>query len=256
MENIYYSHLESLIPDRSLWVGPMDSVQHFLRWPTEYRIFLQHICGATANSRFLEIGCNHGRTALGLVDLISQEGSYVGYDILKPHIDFANSHFPLVNGRMKFVFADLFNQVYNPAGSIDPLSYIFPSANESIDVAYAASVFTHLLPETIEHYLEETARVLAPGGKAMYSLFILDYYAGVGESAHSLYEFEFPVVGHDGVAAKYHDRPEAVIAYSMEVLVRIARSKGLEIDSVVFGYWSTQHVSASHEQDLVVFHKI
>ena len=256
VDNVYYPHLNSLIPDRKLWVGPSDPIQHFLRWPTEYRIFLQLLCGATAHSNFLEIGCNHGRTALGLVDLIGKNGSYVGFDILKEHVDFARENFSRVNGQMRFVFADLFNQVYNPTGKLDPLEYKFPAENGKVDVAFAASVFTHLLPETIEHYLAETERVLSQEGKACYSFFVLDDYKAQGMSAHELYEFDHELIGYSGVGVKYIDRPEAVIAYSMETIGRMALSKGLRIQEVVHGYWSLQHSNAAHEQDLIVFCKV
>lgn len=256
MENVFYPHLASLIPDRNLWVGPSDSVQHFLRWPTEYRIFLQLLCGATSNSNYLEIGCNHGRTALGLVDLISEKGSYTGFDILKEHVDFAQNYFPLANGRMRFIYADLYNQVYNPTGTIDPLEYLFPAASEKIDVAFAASVFTHLLPATVEHYFAETERVLSSGGKALYSFFVLDNYIGPGKSAHDLYEFEYKLTDYPGVSVRFEDRPEAVIAYSLDAIEKMARAKGLKIESIIYGYWSLQHADAAHEQDLIVLSKV
>ena len=39
-------------------------------------------------------------------------------------------------------------------------------------LAAMISVFTHLDPPTVERYLEETARALAPGGRALISAFL------------------------------------------------------------------------------------
>jgi SAM-dependent methyltransferase len=256
MEDIYYLHLQKLIPPRNLWVGPYDSVQHFLRWPVEYRIFLQLLCGVNSQSNILEVGCNHGRTALGLVDLLDGNGRYIGFDILKEHIEFASRNFEAVNSNFQFIYADIFNSIYNPNGKIDPSTYRFPANNESIDVIYAASVYTHLLPQTVEHYFEETSRVLNRNGKAMFSFFILDDYLGVGESAHELYEFEHGLPNQLGVASKYIDRPEAVIAYSIFKIKEMAIKYNLKVEKIIHGYWSKIHSDAMHEQDLVVLARI
>ena len=41
------------------------------------------------------------------------------------------------------------------------------------DVAFLTSVFTHMLPEDVEHYLDELARVLKPGGRTLITWFLL-----------------------------------------------------------------------------------
>jgi hypothetical protein len=41
-----------------------------------------------------------------------------------------------------------------------------------VDVSFAGSLFTHLLEPDAAHYLRETARVLAPAGRAIVSLHI------------------------------------------------------------------------------------
>ena len=44
--------------------------------------------------------------------------------------------------------------------------------SDGYDVAFAASVFTHLLEEDSKHYLHQIARVLKPAGRAILSIHI------------------------------------------------------------------------------------
>ena len=44
--------------------------------------------------------------------------------------------------------------------------YTFPYEDGEFDVVVLTSVFTHMLPDDVAHYLDEIARVLKPGGRA------------------------------------------------------------------------------------------
>jgi len=66
-----------------------------------------------------------------------------------------------------FQFADIFNGVYNPKGKIKPVEYKFPYENESFDFVFVKSVFTHMLPQDMEHYFSEIARVLRKDGRCL-----------------------------------------------------------------------------------------
>jgi SAM-dependent methyltransferase len=46
----------------------------------------------------------------------------------------------------------------------------FPAGDSSVDVVFAASLFTHLLEPDSRHYLREVRRVLAPRGRALLSI--------------------------------------------------------------------------------------
>ena len=59
---------------------------------------------------------------------------------------------------------------YNPDGVIKVQEFIFPCQDESVDITFAASVFTHLLENDCIKYLEETSRVLKDGGHAVLSI--------------------------------------------------------------------------------------
>lgn len=249
---IFYEDWERLIPPRSMWPGPEDPVAHFLRWPFEYRAYLTLLCGLQRDHCVLELGCNHGRTMLGLIDYIRPPGRYEGLDILAPHIAFANEHIHNPLPAFSFTHADIHNDAYNPTGTEDAATYRFPFEDATFDCAYAASLFTHLLPDAVENYLRETRRVLKPGARCLYSFFVLDFYGGTGTSAHPLYEFDGALPGEQGVGVRDVTRPAAVIAYSQERLSALAGAAGLTVEHVLPGYWSARGEYAVNEQDLVV----
>jgi SAM-dependent methyltransferase len=253
---IFYDGWEQVIPDRSLWAGPKDPVAHFLRWPFEYRAYLTLLCNLKQDDAVLELGCNHGRTMLGLLDYLRPPGRYEGLDILEPHIAYAREHIEAHFPHFRFTLADIHNDAYNPVGTQSAANFSFPYEDGAFDCAYAASLFTHLLPDDTANYLRQTRRVLRPGARCLYSFFVLDFYGGTGTSAHPLYEFDGHLEGVDGVAVRDVQTPGAVIAYEHARIEQLASEAGLRVVKVLPGYWSTQGNYAVNEQDLVLLEAV
>jgi glycosyltransferase involved in cell wall biosynthesis/SAM-dependent methyltransferase len=253
---ILYPEWEGVVPERRLWVGPQDSVAHFLRWPFEYRAYLTLLCDLKRTDSVLELGCNHGRTMLGLLDYLQPPGRYEGLDILEPQIAHARAEITRRSPAFRFTAADVHNDAYNPTGTQDASSYRFPYEDRSFDCAYAASLFTHLLPGATANYLRETRRVLKPGARCLYSFFILDFYRGPGTSAHPLYEFDARLEGAGGVAVHDVEVPAAVVAYERAALESAAREAGLAVRRILPGFWSAHGDYAVNEQDLVLLEAV
>ena len=124
------------------------------------------------DSTVFDIGCGCGKTARFLVNN-RDVARYIGFDVLKLSIDWSRHHLaPASHGRFEFHHADLNNQEYNPHGVLQAREYRFPAADGQVDLAFAASLFTHLLEADCMHYLHETARILKRGGLAIISLHI------------------------------------------------------------------------------------
>jgi SAM-dependent methyltransferase len=124
------------------------------------------------DSTVLDIGCGCGKTARFLVNN-RDVAHYIGFDVLKLSIDWSRHHLaPGSQGRFEFHHADLYNAEYNPHGALRAHEYRFPAGDATVDLAFAASLFTHLLEIDCQHYLRETARVLKPAGLAIVSLHI------------------------------------------------------------------------------------
>ena len=117
----------------------------------------------------LDIGCGCGRTARFL--LFRDDIRYIGFDIFKPAIDWANAYLaPLAEGRFSFEHIDAQSEHYNPRGQLKATQVRFPAADGSIDVAFAASLFTHLLEADARHYLGESTRCLVRNGLLVASI--------------------------------------------------------------------------------------
>ena len=66
------------------------------------------------------------------------------------------------------------NALYNPKGKYQSLEFVFPYPDASFDVVFLTSVFTHMFPPDVKHYLDEISRVLKPGGRCLSSYFLMN----------------------------------------------------------------------------------
>ena len=203
--------------------------------------------GALApRERILDAGCGVGRLAAPLLDYLAT-GEYVGFDLSRPAIRWCRQAIEPRHPGFRFVHADIFNSHYNPRGTVAPESYRFPCADGSVDLVFAASLFTHLQPKAADRYLEESARVLKPGGRAALSFFLLD------EPVRSrLADFtpRFASFPEPYYAVADPREPEAAIAFDIESVVEALGRHGFESISIRRGSWAF-HPGALSFQDFV-----
>jgi len=246
---------DRLVPPRDLWIGPDDSISHYYRWVWEYLAYLTLLTGLEREQAVLELGCGHGRTARGLLDYIRSPGRYAGLDVHRARIEDAQARIQARFPNFQFVCADIRNRHYNPDGQLGADAYTFPFPDAAFDVVYAASLFTHLLPPETRRYFGETARVLKPGGHALFSVFLLDAYRGPGTTIAPAYEFEHPLTGHPGVAVRDPAFPDNAVAYLGETLRSYGEETGLEVSRVLPGLWTASPGFAVNEQDLMLLRR-
>jgi ubiquinone/menaquinone biosynthesis C-methylase UbiE len=113
----------------------------------------------------IDFGCGSGRLASVLSRALDVE--YTGIDVVQSLLDYAQSKSP---SHYKFLL--------HRALSI-------PAAENSCHCLCAFSVFTHLLHTESYLYLEDTKRVLKPGGTLVFSFleFAFDYHWSVFKTA-------------------------------------------------------------------------
>jgi SAM-dependent methyltransferase len=248
--------LDGLIPPRDLWESPTDPLYWFFGYFWEYRAYLTLLCGLQKDHSVLELGCSHGRTMLALLDYLEPPGKYEGLDINLKKIEFAQTNIHTRYPCFNFTHADVQNGFYNPQGKQNGNSYRFPYDAAHFDVAYAVSVFTHLVPDVATNYLKESRRVLRRGGRCLFSFFVLDYYRGRGTTIAKNYEFDYPLDDFNGVCVSDPQVPEHVIAYNMTAIEKMASEARLKIQRIVPGFWSKAHKVGVNEQDLVLFEAV
>lgn len=125
----------------------------------------------------------------------------------------------------------------------------FPYIDNAFDFAIATSVFTHMLPGEIEHYVSELARVIRPGGR-VFATYFLDPPLEPGDvsSPRPLVEFSVKADGYRTINRKV---PEFAIAFpERDVRERYERC-GFSIDSMIPGSWSGRYSGAREFQDVL-----
>jgi SAM-dependent methyltransferase len=241
---------DDLIPPRQLhFVGGGDFkaigqafVGHFVQ-----------ICSLKPDETVLDIGCGTGRMAIPLLRYLDGSGAYVGFDVSREAIRWCRDHITSRNALFSFVHADIRNMEYNANGGIAASEYIFPCGDESIDFAFATSVFTHLRANDVKRYLSEIRRVLKPAGRAMLTFYIIDEMARrlMDDDKASL-NFDVNLMDCFTIDGR---TPERAIAYSESQLMEFLREAKLApIAPVHYGSWSGRP-SMLDAQDVVVVKK-
>ena len=69
---------------------------------------------------------------------------------------------------------EIFKKCYNPNGAFKAVDFRFPYEEESFDLIFLTSVFTHMQGAEVRHYLDEIRRALRPGGKCLTTCFLLN----------------------------------------------------------------------------------
>ena len=221
--------------------GPLGGLENS---GAEFVAYLKLLCNLMPQSRVLDIGCGFGLLALYLVDYTREPGRYVGVDVDRRAIRWADAHVARRNPRFEFRHLDIRNLAYNPGGELDPKNLRLPFESASFDVIVLKSVFTHLRPEETRAYMAEIKRLLASDGCCLASVFIFDSAAD-GASA---IDFKF---GDETWRYAVREMPELAIAYSEQALTEIVSSAGLTVTARYPGTWSGSGGGLSF-QDLFV----
>jgi SAM-dependent methyltransferase len=193
------------------------------------------------------------RLAAALVRSGEWSGYYEGLDIVPTGIAWCKRHIASSHPNTHFTLADIYNGEYNPSGKMRASEYQFPYNDQTFDLAVLISVFTHMLPDDMEQYVAEVARVLRQDAccVATYTLLDADSLEAM-LSGRSIYRFE-RIGLHWSIDARH---PELAVAYE-ELYVRdLFERHGLS-PSTYHGTWSGRALASTStyiefEQDFVV----
>jgi SAM-dependent methyltransferase len=214
--------------------------------------FLQKLtadAGLTSASRVLDLGSGCGRIAIPLTGVL-REGFYRGLDVSKQLVRWCQRKVTPRYPAFQFIHADLRTELYNPHGKVVADTYTVPFPVKHFDLVVATSVFTHLPPRAIEHYLQECSRVLSAGGHLFATFFLIESGTRSPDGGLNFaHEFE------EGSRVLHPGSPQKAIAIRTDWVVAAASQAGLEANLPVrWSLWTGRHDGYSG-QDVIIFTK-
>jgi len=233
-------------------VGPFSDGGVFARSGEEMVSDIVALCDIAADATVLEVGCGCGRLARAFANHIASGGRYHGFDLSREAIAWCRQELQPRLANFRFAFVDVQSPTFNPTGTIAATALRFPYPDRAFDLAVVSSVFTHMLPDAIEHYVAELARVVKRGGRCFITVFLFDRDAAAAVAkGDTIFDFRHPV---GPCLAFDRARPEEGVACRTDWFVALLARHGFAIDSVRTGNW--RRVRAYEiSQDYVVVRK-
>jgi SAM-dependent methyltransferase len=191
--------------------------------------------GLRPEHRLLDIGSGLGNLAIGLTGYL--RGGYDGVDVHPEAVAWCQQEITRRQPDFRFHRADVISRAYNPHGRVAVAEYRFPFADRQFDFIFLGSVFTHLLPDAVDHYVSEISRLLAPDGVCVASYFLLNQESRSGVEAGRSF-MSFPVEHPSGLCRLHNATiPEAAVAIDETFVRQIHARAGLQIRDIRRGGW-------------------
>jgi SAM-dependent methyltransferase len=211
-------------------------------WVGESTVSDMMTSGLQPHHRVLEVGCGIGRLALPLTRRL-HGGAYDGIEITSEKVAYCEKTIAAGHPGFRFHHADIFNRYYNPGGRLAAGDYVFPFTDDEFDYVFLVSVFTHMLPPDMEHYMAEIARVLRPGGRTYISYFV--EWLAPGD----------PFFTHTPVSMVMDsEEPEHAVVYAESYVLGLYRRHGLQVEQLRRGVRRNRTPSDSEKspQDVIL----
>ncbi|MBX6374649.1 MAG: class I SAM-dependent methyltransferase [Acetobacteraceae bacterium] len=211
---------------------------------------LREAAGLTPDEAVLDIGCGWGRLALPLARHLGPAGRYLGMDAAAEAIAWCRRAIGDADSRFRFHHADIRNSYANPRGRIPASAAVLLPWEERFDLVVATSLFTHLLPDAVERYVREAARLCRPGGRFFATFFLLDEES-LRLSAEGRARHRFPA--QRGVARIANEEvPEDAVAYPREHVLALLDAAGFDAELLPGAWCGRDGATAFDYQDVIL----
>jgi SAM-dependent methyltransferase len=197
--------------------------------------------GLQPNWRVLDMGCGSGRVALPLAGYLGADGGYVGFDVSRRAVEACRRRLAALRPNFQFVWLNLASREFNAGGNGDQAAARFPCEDGSFDLAFATSLFSHMTIEAVRRYLVESARVLRPGGRLLFTAYALTparrkTIAG-GRAGHGFRPWR------EGSMVVDPRSPERAIAHDTDLILGAMADAGLVLNGAwLAGAWARDQV--------------
>ncbi len=238
------------IPPRGrIFIGHGDYITQGIKFLN----YFKELAGLKPNHVVLDAGCGIGRMAIPLTTYLNNTGSYHGFDIVKSGIDWCEKNIATTYPNFHFHHVNLYNKLYNTKSGEDGRKFVFPFENQMFDFAFYTSVFTHMMPDEVENYINETSRVLKQGGKSFMTFFIVNCTSEnlmLTKPTHMNFPF------NKGFYRLHSSRVDtANVAYDEEWLLQKLDEAGLRMLEIKYGQWCGRDQYFDY-QDIIICEKV
>ncbi|HYD92742.1 MAG TPA: class I SAM-dependent methyltransferase [Flavobacterium sp.] len=207
----------------------------------------------TPQSYILDIGSGIGRMAVPFTKYLDETGRYEGFDIVKMGVDWCTQNISSKYPNFRFKNIELKNDLYNLSTNKEASGLRFPYPDNHFDFVFLTSVFTHMLPKDVEHYISEIKRVLKPGKRCFATFFVLDKQSEASMITKGSKSFGHHFGNYSLMNKKVK---EANVAYQKDYIFELLKSHDLELVNFFRGFWSGLPAEELGEhQDVILFKK-
>ena len=241
-----------LPPTRLMFVG--GSRRDFRMLGEKWLGTFRRVGGLKPSDDVLDVGCGVGRMAVALAGYLDPGAKYRGFDIVPEGIEWCREAITSRYPRFEFYHADIYNEEYNRNGSLKATDFEFPYDDGEFDFVFLTSVFTHMLPDDVRHYMAEIRRVLRPGGRSLITWFVLDAEAQKRIDAGATSPLRRFTRNQGGYWVVEGQTAEAAVAYvESDVRANYAAAQLTILEPIIYGGWSGRPGPTSkHSQDIIV----
>ncbi|QQE12442.1 class I SAM-dependent methyltransferase [Planctomycetota bacterium] len=142
-------------------------------------------------SRVLDIGSGQGRLAIGLAHFFPKLDSYFGLDVDRHSVDWCKRNISSVQENFNFLHLDIENERYNPNGYKLDTPVQLPFKDNSFDIIFLYSVFTHMRSKDVKFYLSEIKRMLAKDSYVLFTAYSEENCENESENPKGYLEDEY-----------------------------------------------------------------
>jgi SAM-dependent methyltransferase len=218
-------------PEELVHVGPGD----FTRTGQGLVEYLVRRGGLEPHWSVLDVGCGIGRVAVALAGYLRPTARYEGFDVVAEGIAWCDANITPRYPNFTFRHVDLYNGRYNPTGKLKANEFEFPYEADQFDFVLLSSVFTHMLPDDMDHYVSEIRRVTKPGGRCVATFYLLNEESvGSLEAGTSRIDIDHDYGTH---RVRKAETPEGVIAYREEFVIDMLQRHGFHPGQIDYGKW-------------------
>jgi SAM-dependent methyltransferase len=201
----------------------------------KYLTYFQEFAGLQQHHSVLDVRCGIGLMAVPLTHFLNEKGSYHGFDTSKIDINWCNKNISAKYPNFHFQYSGIDYQPNKTVDETDASNFIFPYDDAKFDFVCLTSVFTQMMPAEVEHYINETGRVMKPGATSLISLFIVNC-----ESEDLMIkqptQMNFPF--NKGFYRLHSLQAEnKQVAYDEEWLLEKLSKAGLKMEGIKYGKW-------------------